>query len=305
MTDIQPTLALHPEGSRRVYLPAKGLWAKAQELEIEGTSFVSTAHSVYVPKTRTKYLNADDCSYWFDLNNRSVLMTPGEIARTELKREFGNPKIWVKKTDFAKLDFPVPQYYDGIAREGRLFYVDLNAAYHQIYQHLTLDIVWPRGLGMLYLKPVADRLKDHKLARNALVGVTRSNQIFLDTPEGQKRLFFTNPYLNPSLWRTIQSILHEIATVAISNGCHYVATDGYIFSDAFHFGFFTAFLSDCGFAFKTEKGDGYIHGWASYKVGKKKTLVKATHPRKIDKIVRTEKGCVEWLKKVKTNGHCP
>jgi len=272
---------------------------KATELSSKDISFIRTAHSIYVPSTRIKYLNKDDCFVWPDLEGIVYPMTPGEIARVELEREFGKPRIWVKKKDLEKLSIPPPQYYDGVVRSGKLWYVDLNSAYHQIYKYLSLDIVWPRGQGGLLLNNVAERLAPNKLARNSLVGISRSRKLWLDTPQGTKEINFHNPFFNPNLWRTIQSILHEIATTAIKGGCCYVSVDGYIFDNLINFTDFTEYLNGHRLSFKTKKGSGYIRGFADYKVGAKETKVKAMEARPLDKIERLEKGCLEWLTKVR------
>jgi hypothetical protein len=287
------------QGEKRIFLPLKGMTELQTDLAQRGVSYIQSSSSIYVPSTKVKYLVQASCHYWQGLDGRGYLMSPGEIARTELTREFGKPKIWLKKSDFEKLDFPVPQYWNGEQYTGYLWYVDLNAAYHQIYQELSLDVVWPRGLGSLMLKPVADRVKGCKPARNAIVGCTRSRLIFMNTPEGVKRMYFENNFLNPALWRTIQSILHEIATTAIRGGCRYVATDGYLFDNAIDFCDFTAFLADNEISFKSEKGPGYIRGFADYKVGKKETKVINKHPKAIDKVIREERGTLEWWAKVK------
>jgi hypothetical protein len=294
------SISLIPEkGQTRIYLPVRMLIAKAAELAEQDVSFVHTSHSIYVPKGNIKFLAEEDCSYWEDLNGRSVRMTPGEIARTELTREFGKPKIWVKKSDFDKLDMPPPTYYDGRVREGKLWYVDMKSAYWQIYRHLWLDVLWPRGTGQLPLKNVADRLAGNKLARNAVVGISRSRLIFMDTPTGTKRLYFHNHFLNPSLWRTIQSVLHEVATEAIERGAFYVATDGYLFDNLDGFDSFLDYLDKNLFAYQTEAGKGYVRGWASYKVGRKQTKVKAREAKPLDKVKKDERGTVEWLRRLK------
>lgn len=299
----KPLFPIVPSGEGRIYLPLGGLVKLQTELSERGVSYIQSSSSIYVPSTKVKYLVQTSCHYWAGLDGKSYLMSPGEIARTELMREFGKPKIWLKKSDFEKLDFPVPQFWNGEQYQGYLWYVDLNAAYHQIYRELSLDIVWPRGQGTMLLNRVADRVKGCKPARNAVVGVTRARLIFMNTPEGSKRMFFENHFLNPSLWRTIQSILHEIATTAIRGGCRYVATDGYLFDNFIDFADFTEYLSDCEVSFKSEKGEGYIRGFADYKVGKKETKVVNKHPKAIDKIRKEERGSLEWWTKVKRENH--
>lgn len=280
-------------------MPVKALTQLSSEMAQQGVCFIQTSNTLYVPSTKVKYISQTSCQYWEGIDGRGYLMTPGEIARTELQREFGKPKIWLDRNYQEKLDFPVPQYWDGEPYEGKLWYVDLNSAYHQLYQYLTLDCLWPRAAGVLRLKPVADRVAGNKLARNAIVGVSRARLIFMMTPEGSKRLYFNNPYLSPPLWRTIQSILHEIAETAIRTGARYVATDGYLFDNPIDFTDFTEYLNDHTLSYKTSEGKGYIRGFADYKVGKKETKVTNLHPRAIDKIRVGERGTLEWWKRMK------
>ena len=280
-------------------MPLKGIVQLADDLVKSGTCFIQTSNTLFVPSTKVKYISQTSCSFWEGLDGRGYLMTPGEIARTELEREFGKPKIHLDHNYLQKLDFPVPQYWNGEQYEGYLWYVDLNSAYHQIYQYLTLDCLWPRGEGSLFLKPVADRVAGNKLARNAIVGISRARLIFMNTPEGSKRLYFHNPYLSPPLWRTIQSILHEIAETAIRTGARYVATDGYLFDNVIDFADFTSYLNYHTVSYKTEQGKGYIRGFADYKVGKKETKVTNLHPRIIDKIRVGERGTLQWWMEAK------
>lgn len=294
-----PTSQTTPLRDKRIYVNRDTMQVIYKRLVEEGTTFIDSVSSLYVPSLKVKYVDTDTTELWPDLLGEFIPMTPGEMARTELERYCGKPNVWYKKESLSLLEIPPPNYFDGNRREGKLWYVDLQGAYHQIYSELTLDCAWPRGVGQLLLRGVGERLRDKKTARNAVVGISRNRHITMFYQGGFVEKPFYNPWFNPGLWRHIQSILHEIACFAVERKCCYVATDGYIFTDPFNFGYFLQYLDDIGFKYKTLNGKGYIHGWADYKVGSKETKFKRDSCNSLDNLVKGE-DTVRWFKRIKS-----
>jgi hypothetical protein len=179
---------------------------------------------------------------------------------------------------------------------GYLYYVDLKSAYWQIYRKLTLDQAWPRGQGQMPLLPVANALNAWKPARNAVVGITRSYQSVMEMGGKISYRPLKNPYLNPAIWRTIQSVLHELAEAACQMGAVYVATDGYIFREEKGADNFLQLLRNNGLFFRAKEGNGWINGWGRYRVGDKKTALadQEVYTQPLDNILRGEHSLQWW-----------
>jgi hypothetical protein len=272
-----------------------------EHLMEEGTTFIDGIHSIYVYKNHTKFIDIDACTKWPDLHNNFIPMLAGEIARTELERDFGKPKIPVTKAQIEKyLNVPPPNYYTGENYRGMLHYLDLNGAYNQIYEFLTLDCAFPGGEGELELAGVAQRLRSNKVARNAVIGISRAHTVDIWKDGEQKENPFHNPYFNPALWMQIQAILHELAHIAISNGAFYVATDGYIFKDKLGFDVFRNYLDLNQFRYKTLEGKGYCTGWCSYGLPGKKTAIYRENTGTLNSLIN-EKGHIQWLSKIRNS----
>lgn len=289
---------------RRSYLDLDQYMIRKRELVADNITFVEGTDSLFLVSSRHKYIRKDACTYWPNPDGELVLMTPGEVARLELKREFGDYKTFYKKEDFDRqkklLDIPPPYFWDGIPiKDKPLYYLDIKAAYWQVYQWLTLDMVWPCGMGQRHFYPLAQRLAEFKLARNSVIGITRANRMTLWKSGEPVEHGFINHYYNPAIWQAVQSVMHEIAWTAKCHGACYIAVDGYIFTSPMDFGWFQAYLDDKGFTYETQKGEGYILGWSAYKVGEKKTHGKSKGILPGPDTVQFKKGYVEWLLKIK------
>jgi len=240
--------------------------------------FVGGASSLYVPKLWAKYLvtsingRPTDVRHWFDTDGEYLLMSPGEAARTELAREF--PEL--KRVGWSKYHARLFDWKPPIAcmspYRGEMVYTDLKSAYWQIYRRLTLDGGYPRGLGRLFLSPIADRLRDWKAARNAVIGTIRSRQAIGWRGTSPKFLKVTNPFLSPCRWATVMSILHEIAWKAISTGAIYVATDGFYHPSTHLAYWFQHWLvEDLGLQIRSEVDEAHFVCWGNYKFGQRET----------------------------------
>lgn len=245
-------------------------------LRTRNTYFMVGLNSIYVPSRQEKWLDKAVVRDWPDLEGEIVPMTPGEAARTELRREFGELKrIGWKRDHVALLDARWPMYYSG-KFFGDGVYIDIKSAYYQIYSRLWLDVCFPRGMGTLDLGPVGDRLKHWKPARNGVIGVCISRNATGIKGPRRIKVPTTNPFLSPHLWATIQGILNELAMAAIELGAVYVATDGYIFPSHKPWDVFKRFLKEIGLQFHFKHTDIDIRGWSSYRVGQFKETVPYT-----------------------------
>lgn len=260
---------------KRYYVNGKELKSVMSHLQREGTYFLAGSNSIYIPRGKVKYIDKSVCKPWPDLENVNTLMAPGEACRTELSREWPELKRvgWSGK-QVVLFDWRSPLHYTG-PRVGPMIYIDLDAAYSQIYEKLWLDTTYPRAYhGRYPLSDVAKRLKVWKAARNSLIGITRSRDGV--AYKGTKRIAIKmrNKYLSPGLWATVQAILHMIASRAIDLGAIYVNVDGYLFSlgDDWIEGEFLLWLSDLGFRWSIrDQGAGEIVSWNNYHVGSTRT----------------------------------
>lgn len=248
-------------------------------LQVRNIWFIAGINSLYVPSKGLKYLMVTNkkgekiCRDWPDLDGEMVLMSPGEAARTELKREFPDlTRVGWQRSHIALLDARWPMYCVGPVQSPRGQYIDLKGAYHTIYSRLWLDVSFPNGYGTLSLDKIAQRLAEWKGARNSLIGVIRSRDA--TGVRGFKTIPMqtTNPYLSPGLWSQVQAVLNDVARYAVKLGAVYVATDGYIFPSYKQAERMEEQLFNWGFPYRTVKGDIDIKGWGCYRVGSKQTL---------------------------------
>ena len=250
----------------RWYLQTHSIW------------FVAGINSLYIPSRQEKYLVTHNkagqpvCKEWIDLNGEKVLMSPGEAARTELKRHFPTlTRVGWQSSHIALLDKRWPMYYGGSQQHSKGMYIDLVGAYHQIYTRLWLDTAFPCGYGSLDLMPIAERLQSWKGARNALIGVIRSRDAIGVKGFKQTHMKTRNPFLSPGLGAVIQAILNDVAFQAVKIGAIYVATDGYIFPDHRWGEYFQEKLFDWGLTFRSHTGEVHLQRWGAYRVGNKQT----------------------------------
>ncbi len=260
---------------RRHYVTGKEMRVVMSHLQREGIYVIAGSNSLYVPSGKVKYLDKSVCKPWPNLGNEVGLLSPAEAVRTELAREW--PQLervgWSSK-QVTLFDARSPLHYTGPA-VGQMIYVDLDAAYSQIYSRLWLDTTYPRAYyGRYPLWAVGNRLKIWKAARNSLVGMCRSRDCV--AYKGTRRITIKtkNRYLSPGLWATVQGFLNWIASMAINAGAIYVNVDGYIFPEGLN-DFPTPFLfqlSDLGINWSIRaEGEGEIASWNNYRIGQTQT----------------------------------
>jgi len=231
--------------------------------------------SIFVPSTQVKYMDEAVCKLWCDLDDYTHMMMPGEAARVEMNRAFPElERVGWNGPHVCLFDMRVPLHYEG-AQRGEYAYIDLKAAYWQIYRRLWLDVAYPCGLyGKYPLDVVAEQLKDWKAARNALIGLVRSRSVVGVRGTRRFTLSTKNKFLSPCLWATVMSILHWIAHEALKHGAVYINTDGYIFPSQtlWHIDGFMEFLIDHEINFEIRTtGEGEIVSWNNYQIGQFRT----------------------------------
>lgn len=252
----------------RIYVPPGTIFEITKNCLRNKEPFISGHNSLYVMRQRVKFLDDTACFEWPNLRGEMIRMTRGEAAKTELKREWPDlRRVGWRRNDIQLLDKVPPVLYSGPGH-FRGTYVDLKAAYWSLYRQLWLNTAYPRGFGTLSLVNVAERVKDSKPVRNAIIGAIRSRNIVVGTKEGQLKQFKSrNPFLSPGLWATIQDALHELAIWAKTLGAVYINTDGYIFPNGCSSGEFMSLLRMFGYKYTEFTGDIDIRGWGSYKIG--------------------------------------
>lgn len=249
--------------------------------------FIAGLSTFYVPKFKQKFLllsrpdGAKVCQIWPDLSNEQVLMSPGEAARTELKRQFPNVKrVGWQRQHVSLFDWRWPMYCQGPVKSEQGVYIDLKGAYHSLYSRLWLDTAFPNGYGTLDLQPIGERLQNWKAARNSLLGIVRSRSSIGVIGFRQIEVSTQNQFLAPHLWAQVQAILNDVARVAVKRGCVYVATDGYLFKRVDDALWFEEKLIDWNLPYRVSKGELDIQSWMAYRIGKKKTkLYNPDNPR--------------------------
>jgi hypothetical protein len=134
-----------------------------------------------------------------------------------------------------QLEIVPPRWFPGGVLEGPdLAYVDLKAAYWQLYHPTTLDLYFLPGpkptlaLGRLAFLD-GQELSVDKGLRNSLIGSIQVREFHTIGAQGTARHPFLNRLLAPHLWGYLMYQLHTVAAeVRQRYRAIYVACDGYI-----------------------------------------------------------------------------
>lgn len=187
---------------------------------------------------------------WRDYSSSASIPTWGEAAcdkaycigsktcaevSYDLLREY-YPHLYLKwrKSELELLDRRPPRLFQG-PFVGEMFYLDIKAAYWQFYQYLYLHSDYPYKRQRYPLQPISQefigRTQDEwKIARNALVGITRSTKARWRYLDKSWETFKINKYLSPTLWAQLMGILNQIASTMYRFGAVWFNCDGYIFT---------------------------------------------------------------------------
>jgi len=262
---------------KRIYLPHDEFNFARLFLQHREIYYIAGTNSLTVPSRKEKYImfsrpdGTKVCREWTDETGETLLLTPGEAARAELRKTFpGLRRVGWQSDHVRLLDWRWPMLFTG-SYKGDGAYIDLKGAYHQLYSRLWLDTAFPCGYGSLSLAGIADNLKDWKGARNSLIGITAAREAIGVRGTKTVHLQTRNPYLSPGLWATIQGILNELAWLAEKRGACYIATDGYIFKSEDDASYFEETLYELGLRYRRLNGQVHIKNWGAYKIKGKET----------------------------------
>ena len=160
--------------------------------------------------------------------------TCAEIAYNLLKAHYPTLKLRWRKEELALLDHRPPRMFR-FPVVGHIYYIDIRAAYWQFYRFLYLhsDYPYKRQKYPLYSLSTAFEGRtenEWKIARNAIVGITRSTK---NKWVKGKEVWYTNKhnrFLSPTLWAQLMGLLNQIAREMIDYGACWLNTDGYAFT---------------------------------------------------------------------------
>lgn len=262
----------HKEGRvLRCYLPPERIRRARRVFRRRGVTYLESMDSIYLQSLQMKYMRADRVMEWPDRWGVVYPQLPGEAARNELSRAFPDlKKVGWKRGHKRLYEYNMPMFCNQTYK-GEGAHVDLEGAYYNIYRHLWLDVAFPRGVGSLSLRGVADRLAHWKPARNAVIGIVRSLTARVVSKNRAITIYPDNPYLSPCLWATVQDTLHSLAKIAMSCGAVYCMTDGYIFRDQKGCRVFLDYLDELQCPYRVGWGEVDLRGWTSYSTPLKTT----------------------------------
>ena len=277
-----------------------------EELSRRGVWFTLGLSVVTCKALGVRAIDVNVARTWPNLSGELEPMSPGQAAKTELSRAFpGLKRVGWHRDHIRLFDWRSPMHFNE-PYQGSGVYIDLKAAYCQIYRNLWLDTPFPRGVGTLSLTPVADRLQDWKAARNAVMGVIKNRTITGCRSGKRQEISVTNHFLSPGLWATVQAILHAVASQALEYGAIYVNTDGYMFPDYEKTLGFLDFLNDHNLKHEIrDSGAIDLKGWNNYQVGRTSTgLYRMERSLPSGKVcnIRTDdsKKWLEYLRQINT-----
>lgn len=185
---------------------------------------------------RTKYI---DSSVW--------PVTPTETARPYIRmiweEQCAHPKSsrskWMgyKRVPWSRETFPLlninpPLFFDRPSH-GEFTYVDIKAAYFQLYSPATLDLRFnpARGVfgqGLIEFLRTAE-LATLKETRNTIIGVVRARSRMQCSHGKVSKVSTYNRFLAPELWGYLMHTLHAVAHDLLERfDVRYIATDGFI-----------------------------------------------------------------------------
>jgi hypothetical protein len=149
----------------------------------------------------------------------------------------GRKRVGFNRQTYQMCFIPQPLYCMPPEDTFEGVYVDITAAFWNIYRHLSLDVFYDGehlGNGAARFSHLPAEYAGEKKARNALIGITRARTQVYYHYGVAKQCPSHNPLLAPQLWGFIAHCLHEIAGLAVACGAVYVNTDGYIFPSGSH-----------------------------------------------------------------------
>jgi hypothetical protein len=254
---------------------------------------------------RTKYI---DSSVW--------PVTPTETARpyirmiweeqcarrqTAKSRWMGFKRVpWSRET-FPMLKLNAPAFF-AAPSSGDLTYVDIKAAYFQLYSVASLDLRFnPQrgvfGQGIIeFLR--ADELATLKETRNTITGVVRATSR-KQCCHGKMEMVPTyNRFLAPELWGYLMHTLHAVALDLRERfDVRYIATDGYIVP-SHEADLLREYLAEAWGLESTVKcsGPGSVWALGAYRLGERGSRSRAKRGEPVDNLLALDE---DWRAKLR------
>lgn len=259
------------------------------------------SNSVYNIKTRTCFVSRHVAFCQHPISPLAVSRKIIEIALKANKRK-AYPR------DFSADNMPLLSA-PLLARpyKGELVYLDLKAAFYQIYTKMPLFLNQKREKWLLSSPWLAEFLPvdliEYKLIRNGLVGCWRSSYTRRIKGGNVIRQRCYTPTTNYISWNFVQSVLHHLAFRAKELGAVYIHTDGYIFPSHSGFVAFQEYCKSIGFQLVVKaQGVGEIWGIGRYAIGVHATKLIGEIPP-IDRVQPLDKIVITLLQLRKYNPH--
>jgi hypothetical protein len=256
----------------RIYLSCKGLKNLYKEFRENEIPFRiakrGIANSIFSIPQQIKFINEEATKELPNpITGEIDKFLSGEYVKLSLKSIY--PKFNQKKL-YKLYEANAPMWYCGKFTNQEMVYIDIKSCYYQLYRKLWLDTTEPFAKPPLQipLKSLAEQLFFWKSARNSVLGYLASNSICI--VRGSKWQYVnvqkSKDFFNPNLLGIVNLMLHEIATIALKNGCCYVNTDGYFFPKKTNYVEFMRYLDNLKIDYRAIMGEGNIIKFGSYSI---------------------------------------
>jgi hypothetical protein len=192
-----------------------------EELLIGGRCAIPPSHTRIMPAEDLPWQAGEAAKAWM----RAILQ------EHKPPRWHGKP-FWRQQQDLEMLKALPPRLVPQVMPPEQ-WWVDLSQAYLQIYQPFSLDCVYRRESGGVWIgwTPFedAERVKQHKQVGRVLIGHVRSTRSVIM----RRGTITTEPrkpfWLQPHLYAMVQDTLNAVALDMLDDGAVAVETDAYCF----------------------------------------------------------------------------
>jgi hypothetical protein len=208
---------------------------------------------------------------------------------------------WSRET-WPMLDLNPPLRFERESA-GELTYVDIKAAYFQLYAPASLDLRFnPQrrvfGQGLIRFLRTAE-LATLKETRNTIIGVVRARERTQWSDGRVSKVSTYNRFLAPELWGYLMHTLHAIAHEVVELfDVRYINTDGFIVPTR-EAGLLREFLAERWGLESVVKGEGDGRVWAlgAYKVGSLGSRSRAQHGEPMCNLLPRDERLAEDLRR--------
>ena len=250
----------------------------------------------FFQKVNSKFTSADQRLKIIDARVQKDLVSDTEALRRaveeELEKRFKKKKLVYYKTDFMqaqKLYFPY-MYRQGEHKTNDLFYkIDIKSCFYSIYSMWGLDTICKaeidhkkkiidikyvaRGIYRQDTSEIIYLLRDEKILRNALYGLTRSAWSLKIFQSGKvERSYFRGKLQNLDLTVMICSLLHYFVSQINPYLVYWNIDGGIIHSDGLQKALKFAEKLKITLRIEEQARECVILGLGSYKIGELETL---------------------------------